>query len=269
MVTEDRWIPDGSAETVCWRSVRGEALSGSFGLMLREAGRRTETPSCILAFFTHGEGIDDFIGALQGKFPGVPILGGTAARTPEQDRGEVLPAGEDGALLLVYGGAAHAGGFGVHNRRVAEVTCEVEDRRVVRRIAGFPAAKYLAALRRTLDKPENDFESITLREPCGKNLHCHGGENGALIAGADVQSQPLTVVEIARTRAAEAIRSYMRQENALCIGCAGLKTMVEEPFTACRGSVGVFLFGEVTPYSDGVSRFGNLMMGRLIPGGGA
>jgi hypothetical protein len=262
-VDGETWAEPTEQKTALWRRVRGEAFSGSYADMLRACRESACRPSAILAFFTYGEGNDDFTDALQALYPEVPILGGTAARTDSQEKGEVLPRGEDGAVLLICGGAYTADCLRVHRHELGTPQCQVENRRDICRVGGVPAAEYLAGVRAQLGKPEADFESLTFHEPCGKNVHCCVGENGAVHAGADVVQTPLYLAEIDRAEATDAIADYMNRTNTLSIGCAGLKSLVTRPFAGSDGNVGVFLFGEVVPFPDGRSRFANLMLGRL------
>lgn len=259
-----KWLEPDSEEIVCWKTVKADALSGTYAQMLERADPRVQSPDCILCFFTGGEGNDDFVDALQEKFPSVPIVGGTAARLPEQKAGEVLPAGQDGAILLVYDRPGVCADFCLtHQDVVAQVSCEIENKRDIIRIDGQKAMSYYNARRAEFGKETSDFESMTFHEACGKNVHCCAGTNGLLHAGADIRTQTLTVSQTTKQQATETMQRYLPAKNSLSIGCAGIKTLLQTPIQAEEENVGVFLFGEVVRFDDGRSRFCNLMLGRL------
>ncbi len=266
--TESGWAEPDSSEVAMWRSLTGEAYAGTYADVLAWTAKQAFTPSLALVFFTGGEGNDAFTDTLQTLLPDTMIAGGTAAKGEAQLKGETLPSGEDVAVLLVQDGKFIADCRNIHTDRLQTLRCEHSGKRAITAIHGEGGPnpqRYLSLMRSALNKRENDFESLTFCDSEGRNVHCGNAGSGEISCGADLQEEWVTLCAVSYTCATEAIRSYMCRENALAIGCAGLRSLIREPFSAAKGNVGVFLFGEIIRLPVGRSRFGNLMLGRVIP----
>lgn len=266
--TESGWAEPDSETLAVWRSLKGEAYAGTYADVLAWVAKQAFTPTLALVFFTGGEGNDAFTDTLQTLLPDTMIAGGTAARDAAQLKGETLPSGEDVAVLLVQEGKFIADCRNIHTDRLQTIRCERSGRRAITAIHGEGRSnpqRYLSLMRAALDKRENDFESLTFCDSEGKNVHCGNAGNGDISCGADIRDEWVTLCAVSYSGATEAIRSYMCRENSFSIGCAGLRSLIREPFPAAKGNVGIFLFGEVVRLPVGCSRFGNLMLGRIIP----
>ncbi|MCQ2437798.1 MAG: hypothetical protein MJ099_05330 [Clostridia bacterium] len=193
----------------------------------------------------------------------MPILGGAAARGGDQAVGEVLPKGEHGAVLLITEGKFDTGCKCIHETDVKKVHCEIRESRIIETIDGEPASPFLLKQRAAMGKPADDFESLTFREACGKNVRCAERGDGTIYAGANLTETDIMLSSVDRADADDAISAYMHRPNALSIGCAGLKSLLTKPFACAENNLGLFLFGEVVPYPDGRSRFANLTLGHL------
>ncbi|MCF0134230.1 MAG: hypothetical protein HUJ72_10215 [Blautia sp.] len=261
-VDGNTWVEPTEDRLVKWKTVPGAAYSGTYEETLKECKASPVKPNTVFVFFASDEGNDGFVDSLQDMYPGVPVLGGTAAKNPEQERGEIRPYGRNCAVLLTEE-AFETDRLRVHNHDLKMVSCQVEGSRIIRTIEGIPAEKYLADRRKELGKPLTDFESLTFHESCGKNVHCCTYPHASLYAGANLYEHELMLAEIDRSQVDDVISGYMSRENTFSIGCAGLKSLLTKPFGGAENNVGVFLFGEVMPFEDGRSRFANLMLARV------
>lgn len=262
----ETWVEPHEQKIAVWKQVNGRAFGGTFDEMLAFAAAYEAQPKLILAFMTGNAGNDSFVRALTKRFPSVPVIGGSSA-SDSSTEAQVLPEGKDGAILLVDDEGFCIEGKAIHcplpiNLRVVEA-----EPRLLKRLhvngKEMSAKAYFDAIRTRYNRKLTDFESITVQTLQGKNIHCSKGKDESIIAGSDVEGETLRAVEIPREDAQTRMAEFMCYPGALAIGCAGLKSMLQAEIKGCEGNVGVFLFGEIVPTEDGVSRFANLMMGRI------
>lgn len=262
----ETWVEPNEKKRVKWKRVNGRASGGTFEEMLRFAAESEMKPKFVMAFMTGNAGNDSFVQALTRYFPGVPIIGGSSA-SDSSTEGQVLPDGRDGAILLVDDDGFHVDGKCIHRVLQMDLRVVEAEPRLLKRLCvngeDMSAKAYFDMMRKRYNRQTTDFESITVQTLQGKNIHCSQGEGGSIIAGSNVEGEYLRIVEIPREEVQKNMAEFMSSPDTLAIGCAGLKSMLNEEIKGCNGNVGVFLFGEIVPTEDSISRFANLMMGRM------
>ena len=65
-----------------------------------------------------------------------------------------------------------------------------------------------------------------------------------------------------RKEATRRLSKFISKERSLVIGCAGIRSLVQEPLTTGRKTLASFLFGELVTLSN-QSMFWNLKLARL------
>jgi hypothetical protein len=86
-----------------------------------------------------------------------------------------------------------------------------------------------------------------------------------VLVGANLPAEGLLILRsVSRNAAAEKLRDFCLVSNAIVFGCAGLRTLIDEPFEVGSGTLTGFMFGELVAFG-GTTQFGNLMAARLLP----
>ena len=67
---------------------------------------------------------------------------------------------------------------------------------------------------------------------------------------------------ISREKAADRLREFMSSSDSLIFGCAGIRSLVEEPFFTGKRSLAGFMFGEIVTCGK-QAELGNLMLSKL------
>lgn len=248
-----------------WREAAlGWVFSGTYTNVLAELRAFERTPSLALVFFAHGDGPESFLKALRALLPDTPIAGGGAA-VGENGVGQLSPPGRDVAVLLI-----ESEGFTVCAKNVLEptgerFTFEAEGSRRIHRFAGPDghwrnAPDALAEIKRARQVAADDFESLTFSDEQNRNLHFRA-EGDVLASGADLpETGELILRHTPRPIAEAAIRAFAQRENALVIGCAGLKSLLTGDYAVPDNTLVLYLHGEIIS-----GAFGNLMLSAVQP----
>jgi hypothetical protein len=249
--------------------VRGAVLAGTYADVLSELGRLTAPPTAVIILFTQATGMEAFLDAWQARFPGVPVIGGGAARQAGEDRGAVLPPAGEVTVLLVQEGAWRVDSLNVHEPVGEVVDCRTSGPRTITHVrdsAGTwePAAPWFRAWQALYDLEPVDCEALTVSDLSGRNLHVTV-DGACLHTGADLPADGrLQTRQVARADVATRLTAFCAEPGALVFGCAGLRSLLDAPLPVAPGTLVGFLFGEVVML-DGRAQFGNLMAARLTP----
>ena len=253
------------------KKLRGIVVTGS----LEEAERRLNLPDCpqnVLAgivFFGNCGGENAFMDFLCKKFPGVPFAGGSPAIGEDGTTMRILPQRAQVCLLLItdrrYRYCAHT--LNVYDEQVAGVRVLGDDPRAIVQVECNGAVLPLRELLLREAKQRNITSGLTERfsiaDAAGRNIHLiPQGDHFA--CGADLPADGQVFIRHAENAAVlRKMRDFYAAEDALIFGCAGVKTLIgEEKLTTGRGSVGLFMFGEVVSMNR-TSDFAHLMLTRL------
>jgi hypothetical protein len=100
-----QWANPQEPLTGVWdESLRGTLASGNYDSVLKTLSVLSFKPKVGIVLFSKPTGIESFIDRLIQIMPGVPLIGGGAAIADGQAEGELMPPGEDVALLPVEKG---------------------------------------------------------------------------------------------------------------------------------------------------------------------
>ena len=268
MCTQTEWIEPGSPAHVHWpQPIEGTVLRGTYTEVLAKlpSGKK---PSFGIAFFTTGIGMEDFLAKFRVRLPGVPLIGGAAARAAGKTTGEVLPLTTDVALLLADSGNFVLASANFH--KPVGLRCEFEPRgaRCIERIRMALSGEWRNAvlfyreIQRRFGVAENDFDSIAFTDKTGRNIHS-SLVGGCLRTGANLPIDHYLTLSVAeRAAVMKDMSSFFAMENAVVFACAALRGFTNRAVYCGPGTVASFVFGELCPLPSGPA-FGNLMLARI------
>jgi hypothetical protein len=265
------WRGPEDAAAAGWsgNGLRGEVLAGTYAAVLVRLGQLAWKPAAAIVLFAHVSGMEAFLEPWQELLPGVPVAGGGAALRAGQSRGELLPATEDVAVLLIAEGVWRAESLNVHDPVGETVEFLADGPRTITQVRETPvdgwqpAAPFFRAWQTACDRAAGDCESITFSDVSGRNVHVSfDGER--LHTGADLPADGrLALRTVSRAEAARRLAAFCAEPNALVFGCAGLRSLFDAPLPIGSGTLVGFMFGELVTRA-GRPQFGNLMAARLV-----
>jgi hypothetical protein len=264
------WAAPAEPASAAWPTrLIGTTCAGNFADVLAQLERVTAKPAAAIVLFAHGTGVDAFLERWQKLLPGVPVAGGGAALGAGQARGELLPAAEDVAVLLIAEGVWRAESLNVHDPVGETVEFRADGPRTITQVRETPAdgwqpaAPFFRAWQTACDRAAGDCESITFSDVSGRNVHVSfDGER--LHTGADLPADGRLVLRtVTRPEAARRLAAFCSEPNALVFGCAGLRSLLDSPLLVGSGTLVGFMFGELVTL-DNRPQFGNLMAVRLV-----
>jgi hypothetical protein len=260
--------PHKACATTLPAQLPGEVFAGRYAAVLDQIRQPSARPHAAIVLFARPTGMESFLQDWHEIFPGVPVAGGAAARGAGQDRGELLPAAEDVAVLLITDGVWRAEALNVHDATGITVEFQADGPRTLvqlRRQGDVPwesAAAFFQARQAERGRAASDCESITFCDAVGRNLHASfAGER--LQTGADLPAGGcLTLRTVSRADVAARLTRFCSEPDSLIFGCAGLRSLLDDPICVAEGTLAGFMFGELVTL-EGCPRFGNLMAARL------
>jgi hypothetical protein len=271
--TNGLWTPIGwkkptdNAVAIWDPRVPWEVLAGSYQEVLGKLRRITRAPSLAVVVFSRpDDGVAEFLSDYHKIFPNVPLAGGIAARLVEDP--EILPLGQDVALLLVSGKNFTCEPINAYKDTGVRVEFEPGERREIRRVRILPDGEWedaIAFYRRqqaAFAVPTTIFESITFSDESGRNVHCSVA-TGVLKANADLPENHLLVLRQNDQEGISAEAEVLSGlSDSLYFFCTGLGSMVNRVSKMSAGTMMGFMFGEIGTY-EGVPKQGGLMAIRL------
>ena len=271
IATADLWRGPEEAAAVNWleNGFRGEVLSGTYAAVLAQLGQLGWKPAAAMVLFAQACGMETFLKQWQEALPGVPVAGGSAARATGQARGELRPAAEDVAVLLLAEGTWRAESLNVHAPHDLAVEFRAAGPRTLTHLRAAPAidwrpaADFFRMHQTACGRAAGDCESITFSDAGGRNVHVSMDGN-QLHSGADLPTDGQLVLRtVTRPEVAERLARFCATPNALVFGCAGLRGLLDAPLPVAKGTLACFLFGELVTLNY-QPQFGNLMAARLV-----
>lgn len=268
--TQEMWVnPDDKAYCIWEKGLTGISVAGTYAQALEKLKALNFVPKIVLAVFSKSIGMEDFLVDFNKLIPEVPIVGGGAALGAGQSSGEILPKAEEVALLLVS-----EGDFIVETANIHDYTEEIIEIKPISerqfnsvKKAGSQiwedALTYFRNVQKKYGVIEDDFESITLCDLSGRNIH-FSVSDGSLKSGSNLPGDHELVVRITtRSVATQNIKAFFQSGDSLVFGCAGLRSLLDKQIETGRGTLAGFMFGELVTLKD-TPMFGNLMLAKLV-----
>jgi hypothetical protein len=249
--------------------LRGQVVASTYEAVLARLGQLAWEPAAAIVLFAQAAGVEAFLEGWHERLPGVPVAGGGAALGAGQARGELLPAAEDVAVLLIAEGVWRAESLNVHDPVGETVEFRADGPRTITQVRETPvdgwqpAAPFFRAWQTACDRAAGDCESITFSDVSGRNVHV-SFDGDRLRTGADLPADGRLVLRtVTRPEAARRLAAFCAAPNALVFGCAGLRSLLDAPLPIGSGTLAGFMFGELVTLGNR-PQFGNLMAVRLV-----
>jgi hypothetical protein len=262
--------PETDASETWPRSLSGAVVSGAYDAVIAELALLLQKPSAAIILFAQGTGMEVFLRSWHTLFPDVPVVGGAAARGTDGAQGELLPSSVDLAVLLIDSGRWRAEALNVHDVETLPLEFRADGARRITHLRPVGAKAWQTAVdlfkgqQEACGRLADDFESITLSDINGRNIHC-SIDGDDLESGADLpEDGPLDLRVVTAEDAAKRLAHFCAEPDALVFGCAGLRSLLDEPLAVATGTLAGFMFGELVSLANG-PQFGNLMAARLTP----
>jgi len=265
------WIgPDEPGLAFASARFKGQVLTGRYGEVLERLPHIPFAPRGAIVLFTCGVGVETFLERWRRLLPEVPVVGGAAARSVGQDRGELVPATEEVAVLLLSEGEWKVETMNPYETRGPAWELRQNGPRSIEQLRKPGESRWesastaFRALQTEFGYGSNDCESLTFSDLNGRNLHCSlAGE--CLHVGADLPAQGgLFLRTITPAQVAQQLNNFCEEPNAVVFACAGLRGLVNAPPGIGKDTLVGFMFGELVTLANR-PQFGNLMVARLAP----
>ena len=272
LVSEDEWImpSKGSNKTFC-KKIKGIVLNGPLDSVAGELDfidDRDRVKAGIVLFGNCGRE-NEFMSLLRKKYKGVPFVGGSAAIGDDGRTGRLLPANAQVSVFLITDDRYdyQADYLNIYKNTIKNFeTEESEPRTLGHIICDGIREEFATFYKKTAEDigvSEGITEHIALCDMGGRNIHLIPMD-GAYMCGADLPiDRKLTLRFVSSGEVISAMKEFYAVDDSLVFGCAGVKSMIGETvFKTGKNSLGMFMFGEVIPFSNGCD-FANLMLTRL------
>ena len=272
LVSEDEWIPpsDGSVKMFC-KKIKGIILNGSLENVTGELNVidvQERVKAGIVLFGNCGQE-NEFMCLLRDKYNGVPFVGGSAAIGDDSRIGRLLPSNGQVSVFLITDDRYdfQADYLNTHKNIIKSFEAEGSEPRVLDHIICDGIREEFATFyKKTAEElgiSEGITEHIALCDMGERNIHLIH-RDGGYMCGTDLPiDRKLTLRFVSTEDVISAMKEFYAVDDSLIFGCAGVKSMIgESVFKTGRNSLGMFMFGEVIPFSNGCD-FANLMLTRL------
>lgn len=263
----NQWISPGDNKSVYWNEeLQGSILSGNYDEVLSGLKSLGYKPKLCIAFFNKNKGVELFINNYSRIMPDVILAGGVAAIDNGKGQEELNP--EEIKILAVSGGNFEFQSINIYKKTGIEVEIKRTSGRdfdLLRIIPGGSwqnGAELYSRHRKILNIPVNNFESLTFSDRNERNLHFSIAGN-LLHSGADLPEDDILVMRnIIKNKVEEKVSDFISDERSLIFGCAGIRSLIENPLLTGRNSLAGFMFGEIVAF-DNKAAFGNLMLTKI------
>ena len=267
--TSSSWIEPEMVKYSIWEEpISGALFYGDYDNVLNNLKNCGFTPKICITFFRKSLGMEHFIRRFRELFPTVPIIGGKEATGESQYIDDILQTDEEVMLLAAAEGEFELETLNIYDKTEIEVEITKTSDREFDRIKLRPDGKWQPAIdfyrqqQKIRGINRDDFESLTFQDMNGRNIHCSIKET-QIVTGANLPNDcRLTFCVVDRRDAKQRLEAFLLKERSLIIGCAGIRSLIQEPLKTGNHTLAGFLFGEVVTCNN-EPMFGNLMLARL------
>jgi hypothetical protein len=264
-----QWVNPQEPLACIWdESLQGSVISGGYDAVLKDLSALKFTPKVCIVFFNKPIGIESFINRLIQIMPDVPLIGGGAATRDGQVKGELMPPGEDVALLAAGHGNFELESLNIYDRNDLSIEIKKNSLRDFEWLRVWPdgewqnAQNFFHFLKTSLGIESNNFESVTFCDKNDRNIHFSVAGN-SIHAGANLPDDDKLYLRVLNTiNVEERVANFMSDNRALIFGCAGIRSLIKTPLFTGNNSLAGFMFGELVILNR-TPMFGNLMLAKL------
>jgi len=257
-----------SAYSVWEHKLYGEVFKGSYDEVLKTISKLTFSPAITIVFFNKAEGFEQFLKSAAEILPSTEFIGGGAAFSEEIHTGELLPEAADLCVLAIPEGNFRIETLNIYDDTKLQLEFEAASEREITRIRELPDGRWHDAvtcyhsLQAKFDIEPDNFEKLCFSDHNRRNLHC-SIKNGNLFAGANLPKDNLLSLNlISPEKAVEKLRKFISTNDSLIFGCAGIRSLIDEPVYTGKRSLAGFMFGEIVNCGK-QAELGNLMLTKL------
>lgn len=269
--TSENWYEPLYKMYAIWnKEFSGLTVSGSYSVVIQKIIELKFDPELCIVLFRHSSNIELFLKALTKVLPDTKFIGGGSSRLPNEPYGEISPGGEDVTLVIIPHGDFEIKTLNIYEETNIRVEVRKTSDRQFRELRPLPNGKwenaidFLNLLHKAFKVGDKKFELITFSDENGRNIHC--STDGSFInTGANLPENNILVVRtISENIAEQRVTEFVKDNNALIFGCAGIRSLLKGPILPGRNSLLGFMFGELYTEHDNKVLFGNLMLTKLI-----
>ena len=260
--------PKLNAISVWDHELPGEVLKGNYESVLKSFSGLSFTPQIAIVLFSKSEGSEQFLDRASEILSNTAFIGGGAAFSGEIPQGEILPDATDVCVLAVSEGSYQIETLNIYEDTKLQLEFEPTSAREIARVRELPngnwknAISFYRSIQTELEIEPDNFEKLCFCDKNRRNLHC-SIMNDNLFAGANLPKDNLLSLKlISREKASEKLKKFMSSSDSLIFGCAGIRSLVEEPFHTGERSLAGFMFGEIITCGK-QPELGNLMLTKL------
>jgi hypothetical protein len=262
-----QWVNPNDNQTNYWdEELRGSVLAGKYSEVLVSLSELQYKPKVCIAFFSKNVGIELFINRYQQVMSNIPLIGGLSANGDAQERGELIPFGEDICLLAISDGCFELQSVNIYKKTELAVEIKKRSDRDIDLLRVLPNGKWQNAIdfyrtyQRNLDIDSSNFESITFCDKDDRNLH-FSAKGKTLHSGADLPNDNKMFLCI-ENKIDEKLKDFMSSKRSLIFACAGIRSRIHRPIYTGKNSLAGFMFGEIVILNH-KPMFGNLMLAKI------
>lgn len=246
----------------------GEVFSGTYQDVLQRLSLLSFSPQTGIVLYKRATGFEDFLGRLVDLCPNTPFIGGGAAFSGDMQEGKLLPDAEDVCVLAVSAKNYRVEKLNLFDDLHKRLEIAPASNRSFGKIRELPDGKWQNAVSYFREKQAEwgiditNFENLCFCDRNRRNLHCRVAD-GNIFAGANLPEDRLLFLNyVSSEKATERLSHFLDDTNSLIFGCAGIRSIVHEPFYTGKGSLAGFMFGEVVTCGE-QAELGNLMLTKL------
>lgn len=257
-----------NAITVWDLELPGEVLKGNYDSVLASISGLSFIPQIAIVLFSKSEGAEQFLDRASEILSNTAFIGGGAAFSGEMHQGEIRPDADDVCVLGVPEGSYQIETLNIYEDTKLHLEFEPTSAREIVRVRELPngswqdAASYYQGIQAEFGIEPNNFEKLCFCDKNRRNLHC-SIKNDNLFAGANLPKDNLLSLNlISHEKATEKLCKFISSNDSLIFGCAGIRSLIDEPFFTGERSLAGFMFGEIVTCGK-QPELGNLMLTKL------
>jgi len=267
--TITRCVSPGEKGFAVWEhELPGKVCSGTYQSVLQGLSMLPFSPEICIVLYKRATGFEDFLSQAVKTHPDASFIGGGASFTGDMKEGKLLPGAEDVCVLAVSTKNFKVEKLNIFDDKNIRLEIEPVSDRSFSKIRELPDGKWLNAVSYYRRKQAEygidlkNFENLCFSDGNRRNLHC-SILDGNIFSGANLPKDNLLFINyVSSEKATERLSHFLSDTDSLILGCAGIRSIVHEPFYTGKGTLAGFMFGEIVT-CGAQAELGNLMLTKL------